>query len=268
MPKEAPAPPSEHWAYLHTALRQLCDVLRPHGAQATFFVTARVFAEQPETLRNIEAEGHEVAYHSYSHRRITSAAVLEEELAKSAEFLRAFRPKGFRAPWIYLPPGLLPLLRDAGFAYDSSTTGPPGAVYHLDGLQVFPVSSRPHCGRGAPLPRYPTTISLRALLKEVPFGIGIMVSYLRSVYSHILSHYAARGLSCVFYVHTWQLATPPGERWSLARHGLLWVNRFSLLPLIERLARSHFLRRLDSRLDAPPVRSGGPVPHYLTIDVE
>jgi predicted deacetylase len=268
MSPETPPRPLERLAYPDSVLQQLCDVLRPHGAQVTFFVTARLFAEQPETFLRIEAEGHEVAYHTHSHARITSAAVLKEKLAKSAEFLEAFRPRGFRAPWMYLPPGLLPLLREAGFAYDSSTTGPPGTVFHSDGVQVFPVSSRPHWGRGAAAPRYPVTTSLRSLLREVPFGIGTMVSYLRGVYCRILKHYAARGLSCVFYVHTWQLATPPGERWSLRRHGLLWVSRFSLLPLIERLARRHPLRRLDSRLTAPRSDAATPVPHYLTIDVE
>ncbi|WP_344966868.1 bifunctional polysaccharide deacetylase/glycosyltransferase family 2 protein [Streptosporangium fragile] len=46
---------------------QLLDVLKRHGAKATFFTVGARIAENPELTRRILAEGHEIGNHTYAH---------------------------------------------------------------------------------------------------------------------------------------------------------------------------------------------------------
>jgi peptidoglycan/xylan/chitin deacetylase (PgdA/CDA1 family) len=43
------------------------DLLREHGARATFFVVGRYVAERPEVAARAVAEGHELGNHTYDH---------------------------------------------------------------------------------------------------------------------------------------------------------------------------------------------------------
>ncbi|MEO3800656.1 bifunctional polysaccharide deacetylase/glycosyltransferase family 2 protein [Nonomuraea sp. B1E8] len=46
---------------------KVLDVLRRHGAKATFFVVGSKVAQHPELVRRIVAEGHEIGNHTYTH---------------------------------------------------------------------------------------------------------------------------------------------------------------------------------------------------------
>jgi peptidoglycan/xylan/chitin deacetylase (PgdA/CDA1 family) len=46
---------------------QVLDILREHQVPATFFVCGRNVEKNPDLLRRIVAEGHEVGNHTYSH---------------------------------------------------------------------------------------------------------------------------------------------------------------------------------------------------------
>jgi len=50
--------------------RQILDVLRQHGAQATFFMLGEHIASHPDVAREVVREGHEVGNHSYLHRSL------------------------------------------------------------------------------------------------------------------------------------------------------------------------------------------------------
>ncbi|ETK37278.1 bi-functional transferase/deacetylase [Microbispora sp. ATCC PTA-5024] len=51
---------------------QVLDVLRRHGAKATFFVVGAHVAEHPELARRMVAEGHEIGDHTYTHADLTA----------------------------------------------------------------------------------------------------------------------------------------------------------------------------------------------------
>lgn len=76
-------------------------VLEAHGAQATFFLTGREAAARPDLAARLVASGHEVANHSYTHRRMVGRpqAFYARELAQTQAALaaaggnsRLFRP--------------------------------------------------------------------------------------------------------------------------------------------------------------------------------
>ena len=82
----------------------LLDLLRRHGARATFFVTGAGVRDHPELARQIAEEGHELANHTFSHRReadLTPTELESEVIAAEREIelatghrTRFFRPAG------------------------------------------------------------------------------------------------------------------------------------------------------------------------------
>lgn len=69
---------------------RVLDVLRDHGAWATFFVVGRECEKHPEIVRRIAAEGHAIGNHTYSHvsANDVSSAEWESELRRTNEALR------------------------------------------------------------------------------------------------------------------------------------------------------------------------------------
>jgi len=84
----------------------LIEVLRAHGARATFFLTGRELAESPEAGQKLVAAGHELGNHSYSHGRmvLVSPKRVREEVERTDSLLRAVGQRGpiwFRPPFGY-----------------------------------------------------------------------------------------------------------------------------------------------------------------------
>lgn len=82
----------------------LLDVLERRGARATFFVTGSAVRDQPELARQIAERGHELANHTFSHRREAQLGpgelareilAAEREIRETTGFrTRLFRPAG------------------------------------------------------------------------------------------------------------------------------------------------------------------------------
>ncbi|WP_027513945.1 polysaccharide deacetylase family protein, partial [Rhizobium sullae] len=58
---------------------QILDVLAEHRVPATFFVIGAYAKEQPELIRRIVAEGHEVANHTMTHPDLSTCGLHEVE---------------------------------------------------------------------------------------------------------------------------------------------------------------------------------------------
>jgi peptidoglycan/xylan/chitin deacetylase (PgdA/CDA1 family) len=83
---------------------QLLDVLDKLNVRATFFLVGMVAETKPEIVRDIQAAGHEIENHTYTHRRLhtLSGDQVELELCKGAAVLRAITGR----PSLYFrPPG-------------------------------------------------------------------------------------------------------------------------------------------------------------------
>jgi len=55
----------------------ILDTLARHHVHATFFLTGKWIAQNPQLTRRIAAEGHEIGNHTYSHKRLTSLSAGE-----------------------------------------------------------------------------------------------------------------------------------------------------------------------------------------------
>jgi polysaccharide deacetylase family protein (PEP-CTERM system associated) len=122
-----PVPPGSSVVRRGTEL--ILDLLRRHGARATFFVLGEVIREHPDLVRRMLAEGHELGCHGMSHRTLWKSdpdrfrAELDEFRSVTERAIGAFPVSGFRAPTFSLDrrtAWALGVLRERGYAYDSS----------------------------------------------------------------------------------------------------------------------------------------------------
>ena len=105
------------------ALPALLGALDEAGLRATFFVEGLNTELYPDTLRELDARGHEVACHGWRHERWAALdpAAERESLRRSVDGMRALGldPAGFRPPGGELTGATPGLLRELGFAYCS-----------------------------------------------------------------------------------------------------------------------------------------------------
>jgi peptidoglycan/xylan/chitin deacetylase (PgdA/CDA1 family) len=82
----------------------LLDALKAAGVKATFFVVGVRAEQNPDLLRRMDAEGHEIANHSYSHPNLTflDQPAIERELCRTSCIVREATGK---RPRFYRPPG-------------------------------------------------------------------------------------------------------------------------------------------------------------------
>jgi peptidoglycan/xylan/chitin deacetylase (PgdA/CDA1 family) len=88
-------------------------------ATATFFVLGRHVSEQPELVRRMASQGHEIALHGMDHRRhdLLSRAEAEQELASGAEAIESAtgrRPAWYRPPFGSASPTLAAICEKLG----------------------------------------------------------------------------------------------------------------------------------------------------------
>lgn len=197
--------------YILDAGMALLKVLQRHEARATFFVVAEIFDWYPQLIERIATAGHEIGYHTHAHVKAGREA-LERELTLSRRFLDHFAPKGFRAPEMYLPAESLALVQQSGFRYDSSVYGA-GTIDVVDGMLELPVASRPF--RQPSRIEYPRPLSVRLMLREIPYGSGFFLGLLGKSIEYFLD--SEQRSPVVLVVHPWQLSRPPRQSRSLLR---------------------------------------------------
>jgi len=203
---------------------RLLDLLQEHRAQATFFVLGWVAERQPELIRRIAADGHEIASHGYGHDLIYTLSPTEfradvERGKRLLEDVTGHRVIGYRAPSFSITDWAVPILQDLGFEYDSS---------------VFPTVAHDRYGRLTGVDSGPAILELRPSFHEVcisclPFGKRGL-PWGGGGYFRMLPYAAWRGgvrrilgtgAPYVFYIHPWEI--DPGQP---RMHGLSAVSRF------------------------------------------
>lgn len=124
--------PATHWDSLESRVevnaRKILDLLRANDITATFFILGYVADRHPGLIRAIVEQGHEIAVHGYSHKRVyrMTPEHFRQDLRKAVRVITALTGsgvRGFRAPeWSIRDDSLwaLDILLEEGFTYDSS----------------------------------------------------------------------------------------------------------------------------------------------------
>jgi peptidoglycan/xylan/chitin deacetylase (PgdA/CDA1 family) len=95
----------------HSAMTdRILTALRRTGAPGSFFLIGRRMEREPELVRRIQAEGHEVGNHTWTHQILGRwpGRSPDEELARTEELLGKLAPGSariFRPPFGLLGPG-------------------------------------------------------------------------------------------------------------------------------------------------------------------
>jgi len=131
--------PLGHHFSVTRALPRILELLEELNLRATFFVEGLNTELYPDTLRDIAAAGHEVAYHGWCHEpwseldRGQEVELLRRGIAAMGEL--DLRPHGFRPPGGNLASTSLRTLRELEFSYCS----PAGGVVEVrDGIAILP----------------------------------------------------------------------------------------------------------------------------------
>lgn len=104
---------------------RILALLEKHAVPASFYVPAVTALLYPDEQRSIVAAGHEIGVHGWIHELNSTLQLADERelLARSLDTLEKVtgqRPTGYRSPSGDFSENTLLLLRDLGFAYDSS----------------------------------------------------------------------------------------------------------------------------------------------------
>lgn len=93
------------------------ELLRDHGARATFFLIGARVRERPDDVRRIAAEDHEVGSHTLTHLRLTEVPddEVRREIEAGAEAVAEVlgdRPRLFRAPGFHADERVLKIVSE------------------------------------------------------------------------------------------------------------------------------------------------------------
>jgi polysaccharide deacetylase family protein (PEP-CTERM system associated) len=195
--------------------------------KGTFFTLGEIAAKHPSLVRNIAAQGHEIACHGDRHECVSRLSPEEFRLdirraKQRLEDLVSTSVIGYRAPNFSIGPRqswAYEILMEEGFRYDSST---------------FPILHDRYGHPGAPRFPYGIYRSGLAWLTEFPIGtarvLGVNLpiggggyfrlspyELIRRGIHHVNTH---ERQPVMFYFHPWEL--DPGQ----PRPPMAWWNRF------------------------------------------
>jgi len=127
--------------------RRILRLFRDTGVSATMFVLGRFAETFPHIVREIRADGHEVASHGYGHIEILRQSRKEfyRDVSHSKDVLEQIigEPvKGYRAPDFSITHSTLwalEVLKETGFEYDSSIFPIRHSRYGIPDWPVAPV---------------------------------------------------------------------------------------------------------------------------------
>jgi polysaccharide deacetylase family protein (PEP-CTERM system associated) len=189
--------------------QRLLGILRETEVRATMFILGKLAERFPDVVKEIQADGHEVACHGYGHLPIGQQSRDEflADIRQAKDLLEQItgeKVRGYRAPDFSVVPSTLwafDALAEAGFEYDSSVV--PGRLprYGVPGWPVLPV--RVNLGHGKSILEAPLA-TVRGLGKNWPVGGGGYHRLLPGFAGRFLARQVMRTAPFVFYCHPYE----------------------------------------------------------------
>jgi len=205
-----------------TNTRRLLALFSDNGTRATFFVLGWVAERLPDLVREIAAQGHEVACHGYSHQLIYNQTpdVFRSETLRSKALLedivqlpvRGYRAASYsitgRSQWA------LDVLVEAGFDYDSSIYPIYHDRYGMPGTPDHPYILQTPNGKS--LVEFPLSTATVLGCRLPVSGGGYFRIYPYALTRLGLSYVNRKKQPFIFYLHPWEI-DPDQPRVSTSR---------------------------------------------------
>jgi len=238
---------------LGASTRRLLDALAEHSALATFFIVGEIAVTHPKLVRDIAAAGHEIASHSWDHRRVHrfTAESFAEDLRKSRDALEQASGTavvGFRAPTFSIvreTSWAIDVLAECGFEYDSSIF----PVRH-DRYGIADAPRGPFLARGTSrtmLELPPVTLRLGKFNLPVAGGGYFRLFPLALLHAGVWQTSSLDPPAAMLYFHPWEF-DPDQPRLPLSRLSRFrtYVGIGRALPRFKKLlTRYRFARAID-----------------------
>ena len=208
----APYIPRSEWerreCRVERNVHRILELLSTRQTKATFFTLGWIAERYPQLVRDIVAQGHELASHGYGHQRASDLSRQEfaqdvTSAKKILEDLAGVPVRGYRAPSFSVGPGNLwafDVLLEAGYRYTSSVY--PIAHDHY-GMPNWPRFAKPVRDG---LIEVPVT-TLRKFNRNFPSSGG---GYFRLL-PYALSRWMIQQVNqqdrqpAIFYFHPWEI---------------------------------------------------------------
>jgi polysaccharide deacetylase family protein (PEP-CTERM system associated) len=190
--------------------RKLLQILDEEKTRATFFILGYVAEKHPELVREIEAAGHEIGTHGFSHTLIYTQTpeVFRAEMKRAVGFLEDLTGEkvvGHRAPFFSITKDslwALDVLGELGIRYDSSIFPVVNYRYGIADAPRFPYEIERN---GHKFTEFPVS-TLKIGNVTVPVAGG---AYFR-IYPYQLTKQFLKAVNrqnhpFTFYLHPWEL---------------------------------------------------------------
>lgn len=195
--------------------RLLLSLFAQKNVRGTFFILGWCAERYPQLMQEVVDQGHEIACHSYWHRRVDSldADTFREDTKLAVDALMksvAIKPKGYRAPsWSMndSTPWAFKILAELGFEYDSSIFPIKHDIYGMPHgpRQIF----RMQFDGGEVMHEVPAS-TIRVFGKNLPIGGGGFLRHSPYWYTkRQIKKLNASGQPVVVYIHPWEVDHDP-----------------------------------------------------------
>ncbi len=189
---------------------RILTILATSNVKATFFVLGWVAERHPRLVKQIQAEGHEIASHGYGHQVLTAMTPeqFRADIRQAKEALEAITGRvvlGYRAPSFTIMPDTLwalPILVEEGYGYDASIFPIRHDRYGMPGA-----NPTCHClsTNAGPLWEIPPSTAEVAGVRVPVGGGGYFRLFPYPVLRRLLRRVEAEGRPLVMYLHPWEI---------------------------------------------------------------
>ena len=186
---------------------KILSLFRFYNIKATFFVLGYIALKEPDLIKTIKNEGHEIATHGFYHKRIfeMTEQEFEEDVSNSISVISSITNEkvlGFRAPeWSIREETLwvLKILKKLGILYDSSMV--PLTGMGSRGFPIYPCKFDTDYGQ---IWEFPLTTT-RLFWENLPFTGGLPLRMFP--YFYVVSKIQRinhEGYPAIVYIHPWE----------------------------------------------------------------
>lgn len=186
---------------------KILRLFRFYNIKATFFVLGYIALKEPDLIKTIKNEGHEIATHGFYHKRIfeMTEQEFEEDVSNSISVISSITNEkvlGFRAPeWSIREETLwvLKILKKLGIIYDSSMV--PLAGMGSRNFPIYPCKFGTDYGQ---IWEFPLTTT-RLFWENLPFTGGLPLRMFP--YFYVVSKIQRinqEGYPAIVYIHPWE----------------------------------------------------------------
>lgn len=245
--------PQQRRSQIVDSTTPILQLLDRYKIRATFFVLGEVARENPDLIKRIYSQGHEIGSHGMSHKpfwEIGKDGFCQEldEFARLMNKILGNRVciKGYRAPSFSLDNSTkwaLEVLKKKGYMYDSSIFPVKNKLYGLNGapLEVYrpSLSNLKNCDSKSDFLEFPLAVC-DILGVRIPVAGGF---YLRAMPLFLLKGFLKRinkNRPFVFYLHPWETYghTPRIKGLSAVNYFITYWGIGSVLTKLEDLLKS------------------------------